>query len=70
MDYWLAIDALKAQESLDDINVACMPHSKKENRQKIMRELKRRITMTIKKSGNRLKSIGDIYQDLARKLNG
>jgi len=71
MDYWLAITPIEARTMLNDLNIVSFPHiAKKTDKQKFLTELKSMSNKPVKTDNNRLKSIGDIYQHLARKLNG
>lgn len=57
-----------ASESLERITSASFAHMKSADRKKLVRDLKSRASKVVKKAGNGLKSIEDIYHDLARKL--
>lgn len=70
MDYCLAMDGIQATESQQQVDLFCLPHAKKEHRNKILKGLKNRVTRTVKSSSTGVKSMEDVYNQLASKLNG
>lgn len=68
MDYWLAIQPIKASETLDLINVSSFPNAKKESRKKLLTYLKNIIRHTVRRKSYGVKSISDIEQSLKEQI--
>ena len=67
-DYWLAIDAIKSIEQIDDIQSSSFHSFKQEDRKKINSRLNKKIQSIVEQDSKAVLSIEDAAKLLARKM--
>lgn len=68
-EYYKAMDAIEAKESLNLINPISYPHYKKHAQKKAFDSLKKRFNESYEQS-NSLMTYGDLVKQLKAKMNG
>lgn len=68
-EYALCIEPLLAEETLSKLPVSSFPHLKKQQAQKLEKDLRHRTRRNLEKKKTQL-TTADIYQELVRKFGG
>lgn len=67
-DYWLAIDAIQAEEIISSINISSFPYMKKQDREKSFNDLNKKAQSIIERENGAELSTEEAASLLARRM--